>query len=69
MSTSRQTFSQVKDILKRLDRSIDAARAKRLGDEPTSARTSEDPSSNGAPKAGPPLDRANGQSAFQRRVG
>ncbi len=30
MSTSKQTFSQVKDILRKLDRSIDDAREKRL---------------------------------------
>ena len=35
MNTSRQSFSQVKDILKKLDQSIDAARAKRVsGDAP-----------------------------------
>jgi hypothetical protein len=31
MNTSQKTISHVRDILKKLDRSIDAARAKRLG--------------------------------------
>lgn len=30
MSTSKQTMTQVRDILRKLDRSIDDARAKRL---------------------------------------
>jgi len=33
MTTSRQTFTQVKDILKKLDRSIEQAREKRLQKE------------------------------------
>ncbi|MBX3353857.1 MAG: hypothetical protein KF684_13065 [Phycisphaeraceae bacterium] len=38
MSTSDKTFTQVKDILRKLDRSIDEAREKRLShDEPVSA--------------------------------
>lgn len=33
MNTPRQSFSQVKDILKKLDQSIDAAREKRMRNE------------------------------------
>ena len=36
MSTSKQTFDQVKSILGKLDRSIDAARARRLDPHPAS---------------------------------
>lgn len=31
MATSREAFTQVKDILRKLDRSIDAARERRTG--------------------------------------
>jgi len=33
MSTSKNTFTQVRDILKKIDQSIDSARAKRIRDE------------------------------------
>jgi len=33
MTTSRQTFTQVKDILRKIDRSITDARERRLRDE------------------------------------
>ncbi|TVQ30613.1 MAG: hypothetical protein EA376_12195 [Phycisphaeraceae bacterium] len=33
MSTSKNTFTQVRDILKKIDQSIDTARAKRIQDE------------------------------------
>ncbi|MCB9838032.1 MAG: hypothetical protein H6813_01725 [Phycisphaeraceae bacterium] len=35
MTTSRQTFTQVKDILRKIDRSITDARERRLRDEGT----------------------------------
>ncbi len=69
MSTSRQTFSQVKDILKKLDRSIDDARAKRLGDAPNGSRSVEESAPNGHSQSAKPLDHADATSAFQRRVG
>ena len=34
MATSSESFQQVKDILRKLDRSIDAARTRRLGHGP-----------------------------------
>ncbi|TVQ60900.1 MAG: hypothetical protein EA379_07395 [Phycisphaerales bacterium] len=34
MSTSKQTFSQVKDILRKIDRSIEDARERRLSGAP-----------------------------------
>lgn len=37
MSTSKQTFSQVKDILRKLDRSIEDAKARRLNVGPGSS--------------------------------
>ena len=81
MSTSRQAFSQVKDILKKLDQSIDAARAKRVSAEPTPAsrpaqpvRPAEASPSHGAsPHQArpngyqPPPSGSNG--SFGRRVG
>lgn len=34
MSTSKKTINEVRDILRKLDRSIDAARERRLGSGP-----------------------------------
>ena len=69
MSTSRQTFTQVKDILKKLDQSIDAARAKRLQGAPgeTNVRAAGSPATGeghgvipegSRPEAAPPVNRA-----------
>jgi len=62
MNTSPKTISHVRDILKKLDRSIDAARAKRLGQdeqEPEPA-SSVDPERNGSGEVvgDPPRQRA-----------
>ncbi len=40
MSTSQRSFDQVKSILGKLDRDIDAARSRRLGDGPSPVRSS-----------------------------
>ena len=60
MSTSRSTFDQVKSILGKLDRSIDAARARRLdtGSAPShsdvlNAQTAGTTSQNGSASFGP----------------
>ncbi len=50
MATSREAFSQVKDILRKLDRSIDAARERRTGDpRPGSNGGASRPSAHQAP--------------------
>ena len=82
MSTSRQAFTQVKDILKKLDASIDAARSKRLQkeDPPSEGHAGSDrpggPDSGaqnnaGQPVRATPLHTRPGEDsdAFHRRVG
>lgn len=63
MSTSRQAFSQVKDILKKLDQSIDAARQKRVSAEP------QRPTPGAGPRTGPASGQPGNPGAFTRRVG
>ncbi|MBL0922576.1 MAG: hypothetical protein IBJ10_10685 [Phycisphaerales bacterium] len=57
MATSRETFTQVKDILRKLDRSIDAARERRTGPDhrPGMAAPArpQPPQSNGRADHGP----------------
>ncbi len=56
MSTSDKTFTQVKDILRKLERSIDPARAKRLhldDDEDDLGTPTASPRPADAPKAQP----------------
>lgn len=43
MSTSQRSFDQVKSILGKLDRDIDAARNRRLGDAPVPTRSAPQP--------------------------
>lgn len=50
MTTSRQTFTQVKDILRKIDRSITDARERRLRDEGTLGPA---PASDGHRRPGP----------------
>lgn len=50
MTTSRQTFTQVKDILRKIDRSITDARERRLRDEGT---LGPNPSGDGLRRSGP----------------
>ncbi len=50
MTTSRQTFTQVKDILRKIDRSITDARERRLRDE---GSLSPSPDSDGLHRASP----------------
>ncbi len=57
MTTSRQTFTQVKDILKKLDRSIEQAREKRLQGETEPPERNGEPSARPAPKT-EPLDES-----------
>lgn len=62
MSTSDKTFSQVKDILRKLDRSIDEAREKRLSTDhhgPVGANPTTSPRGPaGRDEAPPPPARA-----------
>lgn len=51
MSTSEKTFTQVKDILRKLERSIDEAREKRLHDDDDAQPSPRSTSSPGAPGA------------------
>ena len=81
MSTSRESFTQVKDILRKLDRSIDEAREKREREEgitkPTSAgeqtppqpaqRPGEDVPQRAKPMASPKDPGTD--NPFHRRVG
>jgi hypothetical protein len=50
MTTSRQTFTQVKDILRKIDRSITDARERRLRDEGTLGPA---PANDGLRRPGP----------------
>ncbi len=49
MSTSKQTFTQVKDILRKLDRSIDDARERRLRPGLATNGVSHDARNGGGP--------------------
>ncbi len=82
MSTSRQSFSQVKDILKKLDQGIEAARAKRTRDQPPASVPGQGTGAAQPPRhdqARPGVARPSGLGAgqggtgpgnpFQRRVG
>lgn len=56
MATSREAFTQVKDILRKLDRSIDDARERRTGnDRPGMASPSrpQPPQAHGRADSGP----------------
>lgn len=67
MNTSRQSFSQVKDILKKLDQSIDAARAKRVSGEP--ARRSDAPPAVPVRPSGFQPGAPGNTGSFGRQVG
>lgn len=69
MSTSRQAFSQVKDILKKLDQSIDAARQKRVASDPQRPNGAARPGENGAPRPGPTNGQPGNSGTLTRRVG
>lgn len=77
MTTSRQTFTQVKDILRKIDRSITDARERRLRDEGTLGPA---PNGDGMRRNGPshnggigrpssPLIGGSGADRFGARVG
>lgn len=81
MSTSSEKMSEVRDILKKLDRSIDAARAKRLEGDPEieeadredgSPENADQPAPNregrARPKRATPMNNGGGPD-MQRRVG
>lgn len=67
MGTSERTFNQVKDILAKLDRSIDRAREKRLDVKPQAPQTQDDVADRPIGRARP-LRPSQGTS-FQRWVG
>ncbi len=60
MGTSKRTFTQVRDILRKIDRSIDDVRARRLGSPASS------PSSPTAKPSAPPAPAQPGKA--QRRA-
>lgn len=60
MTTSRQTFTQVKDILRKIDRSITDARERRLRDEGTLSPNS---ASDGMHRSGPSHNGGIGHSS------
>lgn len=67
MGTSERTFNQVKDILVKLDRSIDRAREKRLDVKPPVPAAHEDVADRPIGRARP-LRPSQGTS-FQRLAG
>jgi len=60
MTTSRQTFTQVKDILRKIDRSITDARERRLRDEGT---LGPNPASEGHRRSVPSANGGLGHSS------
>lgn len=68
MSTSKHAFDQVKSILGKLDRSIDAARARRLdGSRAPSPAPAPAPAPAAAPMAAPTLASPAGPVTEQAR--
>ena len=63
MSTSKKTLNEVRDILRKLDRSIDAARERRLGAGDDLPATPHRRDENGSPDGPSPLDQAFGRRA------
>lgn len=65
MGISRDSFGQIRDILRKLDNSIDSAREKRLKEnEHRHARPASDGANSNGVENG-----ANGSNGFERRAG
>jgi hypothetical protein len=67
MGISRESFGQIRDILRKLDNSIDSAREKRLKEN--EHRHSNGAETNGAPSNGADANGASSANGFERRAG
>ena len=73
MATSPETMNQVRNILRKLDRSIDEARSKRLtanGEQPQASEPTQEPAAVKPGRARPLVQRPEGfRSPFQINPG